>query len=414
MTVGTRIEHRRDTATNWTTANPTLLAGEPALETDTGRQKIGDGATAWASLPYATGTNNRFRFDAAHLPHWTKALANVRNGLKDAKLLCAGDSTTSGIGSATQSTIPANNSYPARLATLLNSYLAPAANGLAIPPSNLGTLQTDQRWTPGTGWSVNTSTGLGFGGSSVYQGATPSGSLVFADPRIQADTFDVYYLTAGSGGSIGITPTGGSTTNQSLNGASGIGKVTVTAGSAATSNSVTITGTGTVWVVGIEPYLSTATKVRVGNAGVGSSRADAWANTDPSTFGSIPAIKAYAPDLTIVMLGINDGTDQRAAATVLTDILALITAAQISGDAILMSMIPSNPTVNSGHNAAFEALYVPLFAAQTSLAFADVYTRSGGFTAWNALGMMYSDGIHGTDYAYWDIAQFLFDGLRSV
>jgi hypothetical protein len=51
----TRIKLRRDTAANWTTANPILAAGEPGLETDTGKIKYGDGATAWDDLPHAGG-----------------------------------------------------------------------------------------------------------------------------------------------------------------------------------------------------------------------------------------------------------------------------------------------------------------------------------------------------------------------
>ena len=47
-----RIRLRRDTAANWTSANPTLLAGEMGIETDTRRYKVGDGSTAWASLSY--------------------------------------------------------------------------------------------------------------------------------------------------------------------------------------------------------------------------------------------------------------------------------------------------------------------------------------------------------------------------
>ena len=43
---------RRDTSTNWRTTNPTLSAGEPGVETDTGRMKIGNNSTAWTSLPY--------------------------------------------------------------------------------------------------------------------------------------------------------------------------------------------------------------------------------------------------------------------------------------------------------------------------------------------------------------------------
>ena len=46
------IQLRRDTAANWTSANPTLANGEQGYETDTGKMKIGDGSTAWASLSY--------------------------------------------------------------------------------------------------------------------------------------------------------------------------------------------------------------------------------------------------------------------------------------------------------------------------------------------------------------------------
>jgi hypothetical protein len=41
-----RIRLRRDTAANWTSANPTLLAGEMGVETDTRKYKVGDGSTA--------------------------------------------------------------------------------------------------------------------------------------------------------------------------------------------------------------------------------------------------------------------------------------------------------------------------------------------------------------------------------
>ena len=47
-----RVLIRRDTAANWTTYNPVLLAGEQGFETDTKYMKIGDGSTAWSSLLY--------------------------------------------------------------------------------------------------------------------------------------------------------------------------------------------------------------------------------------------------------------------------------------------------------------------------------------------------------------------------
>lgn len=51
-----RIQVRRDTAANWTSADPTLAQGEIGYETDTDKVKIGDGSTAWTSLGYVIDT----------------------------------------------------------------------------------------------------------------------------------------------------------------------------------------------------------------------------------------------------------------------------------------------------------------------------------------------------------------------
>jgi hypothetical protein len=48
-----RIQFRRGTAAEWTSANPTLAAGELGYETDTAKFKLGDGANTWSSLDYA-------------------------------------------------------------------------------------------------------------------------------------------------------------------------------------------------------------------------------------------------------------------------------------------------------------------------------------------------------------------------
>jgi hypothetical protein len=52
-----KLQLRYDTAANWTSNNPTLLAGEIAIESDTKKMKVGDGTTAWASLAYAFVTS---------------------------------------------------------------------------------------------------------------------------------------------------------------------------------------------------------------------------------------------------------------------------------------------------------------------------------------------------------------------
>jgi hypothetical protein len=50
--MATRMQQRRGTAQQWTTANPILAAGEIGFETDNNRFKIGNGATAWTALDY--------------------------------------------------------------------------------------------------------------------------------------------------------------------------------------------------------------------------------------------------------------------------------------------------------------------------------------------------------------------------
>lgn len=47
-----KIQLRRDTAANWTSANPTLASGEIGLETDTDQFKVGNGVAAWSALSY--------------------------------------------------------------------------------------------------------------------------------------------------------------------------------------------------------------------------------------------------------------------------------------------------------------------------------------------------------------------------
>lgn len=47
----TTLKLRRDTSAAWTTKNPVLAQGEPAIELDTGKLRIGDGSTPFVDLP---------------------------------------------------------------------------------------------------------------------------------------------------------------------------------------------------------------------------------------------------------------------------------------------------------------------------------------------------------------------------
>lgn len=55
-TLNLKMRQRYEPAADWTSSDPTLLAGEIGWESDTGKFKVGDGSTAWSALAYYTAT----------------------------------------------------------------------------------------------------------------------------------------------------------------------------------------------------------------------------------------------------------------------------------------------------------------------------------------------------------------------
>jgi len=58
------IQLKRGMAANWVSLNPILKPGEPGMELDTGRLKIGNGTDAWLDLKYV-GEDGRGVVNAA-------------------------------------------------------------------------------------------------------------------------------------------------------------------------------------------------------------------------------------------------------------------------------------------------------------------------------------------------------------
>ncbi len=344
------------------------------------------------------------------LPNWRLALAKVRDGVADAKILFIGDSTTYGMSDTLCTTNVWPGSYPARVWNILASKYT-VAPGLTKPPAAVDSPCIDNRWTLGTGWTENAA--YGWGGFSSVEGVAGSGNLVFA-PNNGAtyDSFDVYYTTSTSGlGTLTITATGGSPVVQSTIHSSPIGfqHVTVTAASAATNNTVTITtSVNPVFVDAIEPWLSTVRTVRIGSMGVSGSTSSNWANGFSGYLPSV-AIANYAPNLTVINLGINDGYSSVPAATVTANLSNIVTAAQASGDVILVMPNPvsQTPTVTS------EALYYPAIqnlANTLNVPLIDIYGRWGQTWQTNLM----ANSLHPNDYGYWDIAEAITSLLLQV
>lgn len=89
----TRIKFRRDTAANWTAENPILAAGEPGLETDTGKVKYGDGVTRWNAIEHTGGDtltdDQEVKITVGNNEYWamTNRANNTSNGVESSAVV---------------------------------------------------------------------------------------------------------------------------------------------------------------------------------------------------------------------------------------------------------------------------------------------------------------------------------------
>ena len=88
--INTTFQFKRGLASAWVKVNPTLAAGEPGYELDTGKLKIGDGSTAWNDLSYLS--------DATVSEEWVAAA--VEAYLKVNPIQIKTDNTFSQVGAA--------------------------------------------------------------------------------------------------------------------------------------------------------------------------------------------------------------------------------------------------------------------------------------------------------------------------
>jgi hypothetical protein len=110
-----RMQQRRGTAAQWTSANPVLGSGEIGFETDTSKFKIGDGTSTWSNLTYFANLNeildgapdllNTLDELAAAIGDDPSFITTVSTSI-ETKVSKAGDSMT---GFLTLSAAPENN-----------------------------------------------------------------------------------------------------------------------------------------------------------------------------------------------------------------------------------------------------------------------------------------------------------------
>ena len=167
--MATTILLRRGAAIQWSNANTVLGAGEAGVETDTGRLKIGDGATAWNSLPY--------------FPRGIEASQVGPGSITEAKIAS---------GAVTETKLAPNSVTSAKIVdgTIVNSDIdASAAIARTkiegTPPPQARTISAGTGLTGGGDLSANRTLSVNFG--SVAGTVTQGNDTRLSDMRVPTD-----------------------------------------------------------------------------------------------------------------------------------------------------------------------------------------------------------------------------------
>lgn len=212
-----QILFRRGTAAQWAAANPVLALGEPGEETDTNVLKIGDGVTAWASLP---ASNN------GTYVHWTGSQL-TQSGVP----IDLGAASVPDADAATKGKVQ----LAGDLAGTAASPAVAKVNGVAVT----GTPITGQvpTATSGTAATWQTPSGGGAVSSVVGQTGAVTGAQLVADTTVAGALATKAATTTTITAGTGLTGGGDLSANRSLAVSYG-----TTTGTAAQGNDSRITG----------------------------------------------------------------------------------------------------------------------------------------------------------------------------
>jgi hypothetical protein len=341
------------------------------------------------------------------------------------KILVIGDSTSMG-AYATGGTQQADGlgPWPVQFRNFLRNNIAPCTYTFGIP-TPLGASYSDPRWViSGAGVAYGDTGPVGLGSKGFFRfGRDAPGSITYT-PGNKCDTIKVYFAQLPGQQTLPVTIDGSSVANI-VTGASpsqwGVATYTVTAG----TNHVVVVGppvagsgggTGDSFIMGIECYMANTPEIQICNGGINASKTGDWNVTGGSApWNSVNFINLWQPDLTIIDLTINDCFFQVPTATAQTNLQVLITAAKLTGDVILTSLLPSQYGQTGSETQPAWRDMVKNLAASQNVGMVDLYGRyQGSWNYLNAKGWEHDGLGHLFDAGYTDLASTMYDVIRVI
>lgn len=372
----------------------------------------GGGSSSGALTPTQMAALNNST--ALLLPKWRTAVAGVKSGQNNGKLLALGDSTTFGTGSNNSNSGNLRpQSYPTQLAAMLSSSgISAFSNSFSGDgASGESTLFNDFRVTRGS-WIQNTGN-YTLGGSLFVATNNSLGPFQYL-PIYPVDTFVVYYPTLVSGGalfSIDINGSGSIAINPNT-GVSGVASQVISAPLGINTINITWTSGTQAFFGTIRAYNSAQSCVDIINAGwPGATSTNLSLNN--SNYAPLPTIGVLAPDLTILNCGINEWLTGSSVATYTTNTQAIITECRLSGDVIIVT---PNPTASSTTPVATQQPFINAMyalAISNNIPLVDVWSRLSPQANYTSLYWT-GNALHPNMKGYADISQAIFNIIGNT
>lgn len=294
-----QIQLRHDTAANWTSVNPILALGERGVETDTGKEKSGDGSTVWASLPYFGGTGTVTTASVVSANGFSGTVANATTTpaitlTTSITGILKGNGTA--ISAAVAGDFPTLNQNTTGTAANVTGVVAIANGGTGattLAGANLPVTTANNTFT-GTQTFSGTSSTLAAIFANAAEVATVSATAATGTIAFYTATQSVLYYTsnASANWTLNLTHSSGTTLNTAMS----IGQCVtvtflVTNGATAYYNNVvqvdgTTTGVTTKWQGGTAPTTGDASAIDVYTYAI--------IKTAASTFTVLAAVSKFA------------------------------------------------------------------------------------------------------------------------